>query len=81
MPTDQSRKRSFLKTLFTLEKFENAGFCVLVWMENTLTTENLENDDVNHVINPNPQGFTRGFTQAFLPPVIVAFSNFSGRLV
>lgn len=48
---------------------------ILVWTEKNLQTELSENDDItsNHVINPAPQGWT----QAFLPPVIAAFSNLS----
>ena len=45
-----SRNRSFSKTLFKPDKFENAGF---VWMENILKTELLENDGVT-IINGFP---------------------------
>ena len=32
--TNLTRKRSFSKTLFKPEEFENAGFSVLVWTKN-----------------------------------------------
>ena len=57
-------------------EFENADIgCVLLRTENILETEVFKNDYVrldNHVLNP------QGCSQAFLPPVIAAFSNFSG---
>jgi len=55
------------KTLFILEEFENAGFWFCVYGKKNW--KQLCTSDI-HVINPNPE--------AFLPPVIVMFSNFSG---
>ena len=41
-----SRRRSFSKTLFQTEEFENAVFSFLVWTENVLKTELFETDGV-----------------------------------
>ena len=41
-----SQKRSFSKTLFKPEEFENADFAFLVWTENVLKTDLFETDDV-----------------------------------
>ena len=47
--TNPSQKRSFLKTLFKSEKFENAGF-MFVWTENILKTELFENDGLGIIM-------------------------------
>ena len=86
------RKRSFISTVRPTvhtnpEKllFENALQTGGIWETPTLRFsvdgKHFENGAFpkrwhydNHMINPNPQGRT----QAFPPPVIVGFSNFSG---
>lgn len=66
-----SRKRSFSETFLSQEKFENTGFGFSCERKTFLNRGILK---TINAIHPN----TRACTEAFLQPVTVAYSNFSG---
>ena len=69
--TYPSQKRSFSETLLSQEKFENTGFA-FSWERKTFLNRDILK--TTNVINPN----TRACTEAFVQPVTVPFSHFSG---